>query len=338
MTDRSSQIIAFLAQHGWADTERALLAGDASNRRYDRLKRASGETAILMDAPPSTGEDTRPFVKVANYLRECGFSAPNIYAQDPDLGLLLIEDLGDDIFARVLESQPDLETAFYTAATDVLVHLHSCPPLALPIFDAPMMASQTAIVFDWYQLGASVASKTDQRAQLEAALLAELKPLDEAPKVVIQRDYHAENLLWLPERSGVARVGLLDFQDALMAHPAYDLVSILQDARRDLASGVEETMISHYLSKRPTPNFRQAYARLGLQRNLRILGIFARLCMVQGKAHYIDYIPRVWNHIQRALCTPGLEPLAQMINMSLPEPNATTLGRLKDQCGRHPLP
>ena len=235
MTKRQTILDTFLVQAAWDDALRKTIAGDASNRRYDRLIRNTGETAILMDAPPDKGEDVRPFVRMADYLRRCGLSAPRIYAQDDAHGFLLLEDLGDEIYARVLERSPDLENSLYKAATDVLTHLHAQPPLTLDAYDAPVMAELAAQSFDWYQLGTTGSVNADQRAHFHAEMQAQLAPLDEMPRVVIQRDYHAENLLWLPDRDGVKRVGLLDFQDAMLGHPAYDLVSVLQDARRDVS-------------------------------------------------------------------------------------------------------
>lgn len=337
MTSRQTDITTFLAQSGWGQANRTTIAGDASNRRYDRLQRESGETAILMDAPPEKGEDIRPFAKVAAYLTKCGLSAPEIFAQDTERGFMVLEDLGDDIYARVLQRDPSLEQTLYAAAIDTLIHLHAQPVLTLEAYDAPLMAELAAKAFDWYQLGATGRTNLDQRVAFKEAMQAELSPLDDPPRVVIQRDYHAENLLWLPTRPGIRRVGLLDFQDAMLGHPAYDLVSILQDARRDVSADVETDMITRYLSARPDPLFKAAYARLGIQRNMRILFIFARLSMAFGKPHYVDYIPRVWAHLIRMLDEPGLEHLRSTITPALPAPDAALLSRLKDQCGKHPI-
>lgn len=338
MTERADLMLAFLARTPWHAATRVTIAGDASNRRYDRLRSETGQTAILMDAPPEKGEDIRPFARMASYLCKCGLSAPEIYAQDETNGFMILEDLGDDIYARVLEQKPQLETQIYEAATDVLLHLHGQTPLDLARYDAPLMAEFAAQAFDWYQLGTTGQTNLDQRAAFKTEMLRQLRPLDASRTVVVQRDYHAENLLWLPQRDGLRRVGLLDFQDAMLGHPAYDLVSILQDARRDVPQSIETAMIQRYLAARPDPNFEDAYARLGIQRNMRILFIFARLSMAYAKPHYVDYIPRVWAHIQRMLQRPGLAPLAACIHPALPAPNATLLQRLKDQCGQHPLP
>lgn len=338
MPDRQTNMTAFLAHSGWGSAKRNTIAGDASNRRYDRLTAANGETAVLMDAPPDKGEDIQPFTDIADYLLRSGLSAPRIFAQDAVNGFLILEDLGDDIYARVLECDPHMELDLYSAATDVLLHLHRQPVIDLAPYDAPLMAGLAANAFDWYQLGTTGRVDLDQRATFKAEMRNQLDPLDAHPRVVVQRDYHAENLLWLPSRNDVQRVGLLDFQDAMLCHPAYDLVSILQDARRDVSPDIEEAMIQRYCAARPDPGFEDAYARLGIQRNMRILFIFARLSMAFSKPHYVDYIPRVWAHIQRMLTKPGLGYLAQTINETLPAPTKPLLQRLKDQCGQHPLP
>ena len=336
MSNRAPLIDQFLKNTGWADATRKLLAGDASNRRYDRLHKTDGQIAILMDAPPERGEDVRPFLKVAEHLTSIGLSAPEIYHADNDLGLLLIEDLGDDLFARLMADDPTQQEPLYRAAIDALVHLHAAPAPDLPICDAKWLTDMAAPAFDFY------APKNGREAN--TAFAAAFQPLatevDTSGKVVILRDYHAENLLWLPGRQGAARVGLLDFQDALLGHPAYDLVSILQDARRDVAPEVEAQMIDHYLTQTDVDEdaFRRAYAVLGAQRNLRILGIFARLCLRDGKAHYVDLMPRVWNHLQHNLRHPELAPVARSIEGALPRPTPEFLEHLKTQCATIPTP
>ena len=338
MTERAEQIEAFLLAAGWQSAQREPIAGDASNRRYVRLHRDEGPSAILMDAPAEKGEDVGPFVRVAKYLLQSGLSAPQIYEEDPQRGFLLLEDLGNAIFARELENEPSQENAYYQAATDVLVHLRNQPVLDLKAYDANLMVNLAAQAFDWYQLGTTGRVNEDQKAAFAEAMLNVLKPLDKMQRVVIQRDYHAENLLWLPDRAGVKRVGLLDFQDAMLGHPAYDLVSVLQDARRDVSPAIEANMLDRYIERFPDETFRFAYACLGIQRNMRILYIFARLSMAYGKPHYVDLIPRVWRHLARMLDTPGLEHLSTTILPSLPEPNPSVLKRLRDQCGKHPIP
>ncbi|WP_299372449.1 phosphotransferase [uncultured Tateyamaria sp.] len=339
MDDRSQASIVFLDVAGWGGAPRKLVAGDASNRRYERLRKGD-QTAILMDAPPDKGEDVRPFVHITRVLRAAGLSAPDIFAQDETNGFLLIEDLGDDLFARVMAADPACEAPLYDAATDVLVHLHRSSPPDLPRYDARVMTDLACLAFDWYQRGTTGEIDTDQRAQFAEAFHAVLLPMDAVEPVLIQRDYHAENLIWLPERTGVARVGLLDYQDAMLGHPAYDLVSIAQDARRDVPPTVAERMVARYVAATGTDAaaFRAAYALLGVQRNMRILCVFARLSMLYGKPHYVDLIPRVWDHLQTDLTHPALSDIAPLVQAAMPVPTPALLQRLKDQCATIPRP
>ena len=312
----------------WAGARRGSLAGDASNRRYERLV-LDGRTAVLMDAPPQKGEDIRPFVRIAEFLRACGLSAPQILAQDSENGFLLLEDLGDDLFARVVVSDPAQEMLLYTAATDVLVALHQANPPELEPYSPEFMTEMAGLAWRWYQKG--ITGTDAGRAAFETAFLPALRADASEQTALIQRDYHAENLLWLPRRSGVQRVGLLDFQDARTGHPAYDLVSLLKDARRDVSPDVEEAMIRHYIAATgwDSGRFRRAYQLLGVQRNLRILGVFARLSLHFGKPHYIDLIPRVWDHLMTGAQACAMQNLVQ----TLPKPTPENLQKLKDQAG-----
>lgn len=331
--DRAALADAFLARTDWRDIPRGPLAGDASNRRYDRLRDPeTGQTAVLMDAPPAKGEDIRPFVTMARYLSQAGFSAPRILAEDAEHGFLLLEDLGDDLYARVLTCGGD-ETALYTAATDLLAALHRHPNPDLAPYDSDVMGDMAALAYSKYRtpiLGADPARETAFRSAFDGILRRHVT----GPGVVILRDYHAENLLWLPERDGTARVGLLDFQDAMIGHAAYDLVSLLQDARRDVPRAIETAMLGHYIhvtGSNPDA-FGAAYAVLGVQRNLRILGVFGRLCTDYGRPSYVDLIPRVWGHLMRSLDHPALAPVADQLRADLPEPTPVTLARLKALC------
>ncbi|MFT7595175.1 MAG: aminoglycoside/choline kinase family phosphotransferase [Paracoccaceae bacterium] len=329
--DRSTLIETFLSCTAWATAQRANLAGDASNRRYERLTdRQSGKTAVLMDAPGETGEDTRPFVRIATHLRAIGLSAPEIYAQDMELGFLLLEDLGDDLFARVIPQSPHMEDPLYTAATDILIALRNIPCPDLTAFDPPLMAKQASLVFDTYLAGITGTPEPEISTRFQAVFQDILHQTTQGPPVMMLRDYHAENLLWLPERHGVARVGLLDFQDAMLAHPAYDLVSLLQDARRDVPAAIEQKMIAHYITQTGVDDaaFRTAYVVLGVQRNLRIIAVFTRLAAARGKPDYIRLIPRVWAHLMRGLKHPALTPLSDMLAQTLPDPTDTNLQKL----------
>jgi len=332
MPDRAALIDAFLDASGWGAAARAPLAGDASNRRYLRLAQPDGTRAVLMDAPPARGEDVRPFATIARHLRGLGLSAPAILAEDDSAGLLLLEDLGDALFARVLSHDPAMEPALYRAAIDLLIALHrSAPPEGLAAYHPALMADLAALALDWYRRGATGAADAALRGRFQAVMETHLATLPEADAVLIQRDFHAENLLWLPDRSGVARVGLLDFQDAMRGHRAYDLVSLLQDARRDVAPETARAMRAHYINTTgaDAESFTTAFHWLGAQRNLRILGVFARLSLRDGKPHYVDLIPRVWAHLRTDLRHPALAPLAELVAEALPPPTPAHLGRLR---------
>lgn len=335
MAERDAQLESFLKAAGWNDALRAMLAGDASNRRYLRLIRPSNsERAVLMDAPPAKGEDVTPFVEVATYLTKQGFSAPRILAQDAEAGFLLLEDLGDALFARVVAEHTEIENSLYSAATDLLAELHRHEPLAgLDAYEPALAADLAALAQDWYVTAAT--NTIDDQARNNLFQVAKTALEAHAPdcSVLVQRDYHSENLLWLPDRDGLARVGLLDFQDAMLGHRAYDLVSLLQDARRDVPPDIEAAMIARYIDAtgEDTQDFALAYATLGAQRNLRILGVFARLCIRDGKAHYIDLIPRVWALLQRNLTHPALADLRAAC-AHFPEPDETLLKKLKSKC------
>ncbi|MFY0595122.1 MAG: phosphotransferase [Cognatishimia sp.] len=338
MTDRATLLTSFLASSGFLEVERKNLAGDASNRRYERLHLADGSTRVLMDAPPSKGEDIRPFVNIARHLQSLNLSAPAILAEDAANGFLILEDLGDDLFARVVQADPSLETQLYQAAADVLVTLHQAPaPSDLLSYSPKVMAEMAAHAWRWYRRGCGLEfeqSAQNFESKFETILAQNVPECD----VLIQRDYHAENLLWLPDRNGQARVGLLDFQDAMSGHRAYDLVSMLQDARRDVSPDIEREMIAYYIQQtgQNADDFDAAYHLLGLQRNLRILGIFARLSMHFNKPHYVDFIPRVWGFIERDLAHSVSARVRDLIATDLPAPTPEILQSLRDQCGTVP--
>jgi aminoglycoside/choline kinase family phosphotransferase len=288
-----------------------------------------------MDAPPEKGEAVQPFVDIAGFLLSIGLSAPRIYDADTDAGFLLIEDLGDRLFAREIAARPEMEQPLYSAAIDVLTKLHRAAPPPLNRFDAETTVPLAALAYDWYQFGATGQVDTVAKARFSAAFRQVIGPFDPALTVLIQRDYHAENLLWLPDRNATARVGLLDFQSAMLGHPAYDLVSILQDARRDVPKALEEQMIDRFLRRNGHDReaFAAAYAVFGAQRNLRILGVFARLCLRDGKAHYVDLMPRVWTHVETNLAHPALRDIASLVPGDLPRPDPPFLDHLKSKCG-----
>ena len=335
MVDRKALSEQFLRAHGWGMAQRRFLAGDASDRSYDRLTR-KGETAVLMDAPPGKGDDPASFVAIARHLTGIGLSPPAILAQDLGNGFLLIEDLGDALFARVLEAQPDREADLYRAATDVLVQLQAHPaPDGLPDLTAEGWAKAADFALRWYAFAANGAQP--ESGAFLAALTEALRRHADGPRVLILRDYHAENLLDLPDRNGVAAVGLLDFQLAQMGQRGYDLVSLVQDARRDVSPDVAARMVAHFAKAtgQDLKAFQTHCAVLGAQRALRILGIFARLCLVGGKAGYLRLMPRVWSQLQDNLRHPALADLKAICDQLLPAPTEAVLQRIGDQCATH---
>ncbi|PLS22826.1 aminoglycoside phosphotransferase family protein [Neptunicoccus cionae] len=322
MTDRSELITQFLKSAEWDHATRANLAGDASNRSYDRLTDPMHGAAVLMNAPPERGEDIRPFVKMTNWLLDQGISAPRILAADEEAGFLLLEDFGDDLFARLCGTARADEVELYTAAVDVLVHLAKAPPPAdIAPYNSATYLREAQLLTDWY-LPAATGQDTspELRAEFDSLITAACDGL--AQNAVVLRDYHSENLLWLPDREGIRRVGQLDYQDALLGHPAYDLVSLLEDARRDTSPDLQTAMFDHYVTQSGVDkaHFSLAYNTLGMQRNIKIIGIFARLCLRDGKPVYLKHMPRVWDHLQRDLRDPALSALADWLARHVPAP------------------
>jgi tRNA threonylcarbamoyl adenosine modification protein YjeE len=345
-------IHAFLDEHGWGAADIRAIPGDASSRRYFRL--SMGERrALLMDAPRQPdgppirdglaysriahlAEDVRPFVAIARHLRSIGLAAPGIMAADLDAGLLLLEDLGDGVFGVEFAagaSQRDL----WRDGVDALLELHRVPaPTTLPIgggelhtvppFDRRAMQIEVELLPDWYvpaATGAPLAENArnafiDEWQRVFARLAA-------VPSTLLLRDYHSPNLLRLPGRAGAAAVGIIDFQDAMLGPAAYDLVSLLQDARLDVPAAIEAELFAHYCTEaeRTQPGFERAafeaaYRVLGAQRNTKILGIFARLAKRDGKPRYLQHIPRIWRYLERDLAHPELHSLKAWYDMHLP--------------------
>lgn len=307
---------AFLSAHGWGGATIEPLAGDASFRRYFRV-RDGGRCAVLMDAPPPH-EDARPFLAVAQRLRALGFHPPQVLAADEAQGLVLLSDLGDDRFREHLEASPGRERALYTAAVELLVALHDHPPGPLAPYDRAVLHREVDLFPDWYAPMAGLVVDRDAWTRAWDAAFARLP--DDAP-VMVLRDFHAENLMLLPgNTAGEAVLGLLDFQDALAGHAAYDLVSLLQDARRDVDAALEAEMLALYRERTGAgEGFDTAYAILGAQRNVKILGIFARLAERDGKRRYLDYLPRVWGHVRRNLGHPAVAEVADWFRRHVPE-------------------
>ena len=301
---------AFLAAHGWAGATIAQLAGDASFRRYFRVRHGARE-AVLMDAPPPR-EDPRPFIAIARWLIAKGFAAPAIHAVDEARGLVLIDDFGDARFREAIEDDPDAAMRLYSDAIDLLVALrgHEAMP-GLRAYDRAELQREAGLLTEWYcpAIGLDVDGEGYRAAwdRVFARALAD-KP------VTVLRDYHAENLMLIP-----AGLGLLDFQDALAGHPAYDLVSLLQDARRDVEPSIEQAMLARYQAATGEGQaFLDAYHVLGAQRNAKIVGIFTRLWKRDGKPRYPALCPRVWAYLERDLSYPALAPVAAWFDANIP--------------------
>ncbi len=314
---------AFLAAHGWRDAAPVLLADDASFRRYFRL--ADGRRrAVLMDAPPPH-EAVAPFVAVARMLSARGLSAPEIYAEDRADGFLLIEDFGDATYTRLLAVGGD-EAALYALAVDTLIALHRSIAASglpdLPPYDEARLLDEAALLTDWYAPEVLGVPLPHAARQEYLALWGAVLPLAATqPSTLVLRDYHVDNLMLLPGRAGVQSCGLLDFQDAVCGPAAYDLVSLLEDARRDVPAALRQAMTERYLAAFPAidrPAFRRAAAILAAQRNAKIVGIFTRLWRRDGKPAYLAHIPRVWRLLEADLREPALAPLAAWMERHIP--------------------
>ena len=316
MSELPDGLHEFLERAGWGKAEIDPLAGDASFRRYFRLRR-DGERAMLMHAPPPH-EDPQPFLAVGNWLTEFGLRAPRIYASEPREGWVLLEDFGNDRMRDWLDENPQGEEAAYTGAIDALVELHDKPPGPFAPYDMAVYQREADLLTEWYApaMGLDV-----DAAGYGAAWREALEPLiaRQQPGVTVLRDYHAENIMLLGDPREGAEQGLIDFQDALVGHPAYDLVSLLQDARRDVSEELERAMLERYLAAADAgPDFEADYARLGAQRNAKIVGIFTRLYKRDGKPRYLAMVPRVWRAMERDLAHPALAPVARWFDANIP--------------------
>jgi aminoglycoside/choline kinase family phosphotransferase len=308
----------FLAVHGWEGAEIRPLAGDASFRRYFRVHGPGGARAVLMDAPPPH-EDPRPFIEAAEWLAEAGLSAPSILARDLERGLLLIDDFGDARLRETLDASPDREAELYGLAVDVLVHLQKLPPMpGLRPHGLEQWLEELLLFPDYYCPAVGLEVDADG---YRAAWRTVLEPVasDGLGPVTVLRDYHAENVMLVAGRTGIRHFGLLDFQDAVAGHPAYDLASVLEDARRDVSPRIERAMFERYRSMTgQDTDFEPAYWALAAQRNTRILGVFTRLWKRDGKAHYTNFQPRMWGLLERNLAFPALAPVRDWFDRNVP--------------------
>lgn len=301
---------AFLQSHGWGTAQVVPLAGDASFRRYFRVIEPT-RCAVLMDAPPPH-EDPRPFVDIATWLSSRGFAAPAIHATDLSEGLVLIEDFGDDRMREAVDANPARAEPLYAAAVDVLINLHREPPAALPLYDRKVLHREANLLTEWFCPAVGIqAAQSAYSAAWDAVFD---QAIADSP-VTVLRDYHAENLMIKADGG----LGLLDFQDALAGHPAYDLVSLLQDARRDVEPAIERSMLARYKSAAEADDgFDAAYHILGAQRNAKIIGIFTRLWQRDGKPRYPAMCPRVWRYLEHDLAHPVLAPVAAWFDAHVP--------------------
>ncbi|MFP6741256.1 MAG: phosphotransferase [Alphaproteobacteria bacterium] len=320
MNSRDALIDAFLVASDWPGAVRAPLAGDASFRRYERIT-LDDRKAVLMDAPPDH-EDVRPFVAIGRYLRDRGYSAPDILAADEDNGFLLLEDLGDGLFETLLPDHGD-EMTLYAGAIDILIDLHAmAPAISVPPYDDAKMLDEVGRLLGWYMPAVAGVTPDDASCADFFDAWRQVLPLArQVPDTLVLMDYHAPNLLWLPDREGLRQVGLLDFQDATIGPLAYDVASLLEHPRRDVAPTTVSAMKARYLAGRPELDpeaFNIAYAVMGAQRNSRIVGTFARLWQRDGKAWYLDHLPRLWRLLEGNLSDPALAPVKDWFDHAIP--------------------
>jgi aminoglycoside/choline kinase family phosphotransferase len=301
----------FLSANGWGGAAISPVAGDASFRRYFRASDGA-RSAILMDAPPPH-EDPRPFIAIAKWLVERGFAAPAIQGVDLAQGLVLIDDFGDVRMRETVDAVPERALGLYQAAIDVLIRLRDHAAGDVPPYDAAVLHREANLLTEWYCPAIGI---IPDQAGYDAAWEAVFDVALAGPRVTVLRDYHAENLMLIGDGD---TLGLLDFQDALAGHPAYDLVSLLQDARRDVDPALEAAMLDRY--RRITgegQDFDAAYHVLGAQRNAKIVGIFTRLWRRDGKPRYAALCPRVWRYLERDLAHPALAPVKAWFDANVP--------------------
>lgn len=322
---RAAAITAFLARHGLAGAARQPLAGDASARRYERVATTDGGTLILVDTP-APAEDLLPFIAIGDTLRSLGFSVPAIVAAEVEAGLALQEDFGDGTLSRLLAAGED-PRPLYELATDVLIALHRRFPVAeaarlgLPTYDAALFARQVALFAEVYVPAATGKASSDKAlADLEAAWAAVIPAACAGPQSLLLRDYHVDNLMRLP-RPGLKAAGLIDYQSAGLGPVAYDLVSLLEDARRDVPADLAASLLDRYVAAFPgldVAAFRRSYAVLGAVRHARIVAIFVRLALQQRRRGYLVHLPRVWRLLEGQLAKPELAPVADWFARHLP--------------------
>ena len=316
---REDLIGAFLAKAGWGTAERRVLAADASFRRYDRLT-LDGRPAVLMDAPPPK-EDVRPFLKIARHLLGLGYSAPGILAEDVETGFLLLEDLGDATFTRLLKAG-EAEAPLYEMAVDLLIDLHrQTAPVGVAPYDREKLLTEVALLTDWYVPAVGIELDHNARAAYLAAWSDVLPLARGVPDALVLRDFHVDNLMRIEGRNGIQACGLLDFQDALIGPVTYDLISLLEDARRDIDPAVKAAGRARYLAAFPALDeaaFDASWACLAAQRHAKVIGIFTRLCRRDGKPTYLQHISRLWRLFDASVRHPGLAPVKSWLEAHIP--------------------
>ena len=322
MKTREEALTGFLAANGWRNEDRSILADDASFRRYDRLK-DGWRRAVLMDAPPDK-EDVRPFIRIATILRAAGLSAPEIIAEDVENGFLLLEDMGDDTFTKVLAAGGD-EATLYAQALEALAELYRRVDVAalggLPRYDEALYLREASLLTDWYLPALRGKVPDAVRLSFLEAWRSVLPRAAGVPDTLVLRDYHVDNLMWLPERQSPGCVGLLDFQDAVVGPVTYDLVSLFEDARRDVSPAVTARLLERYRTLFPDIDreaFEASYAILAAQRSTKILGIFTRLAHRDGKPGYLRHTARLWRWLEGDLRHPALAPVKAWFDREVP--------------------
>lgn len=309
---------AFLEKAGWSGASIVPLAGDASARRFQRLTLRGGQTAILMETPQREISSVHKFRTVARHLAKAGLSAPRVLYAEDGSNLLLVEDLGDALFASVVETDPNAETTLYLTAASVLAEISRFEPLpGLTTIHPRELAAASVEPFDWYPNGV-----VELRPEIEILIEQGLNGLTRPRAAFSFRDFHCENLIWLPKRSGASRAGLIDFQDAVNLPAAYDLASLLRDARRAVSAPVQDealTFISNEMQW-PKADLSHDIATLSVQRNLRILFLFCRLARQDGKTRYLGFLPHLWRTLMEDLKKSGLVELEALVKEALPIP------------------
>jgi aminoglycoside/choline kinase family phosphotransferase len=357
LLERQAEISDFLSDSGWAAANRQPIQGDASTRSYERLQLGS-QKAVLMNAPKGAelpgesdgatvkerqalgynalarlaGPNMESFAAIASELSKRGFSAPQIVAADLDAGLLLLEDFGDSVYAKVIAADAGKEKTLYSAAIDTLAAIYrsSFPQVfkyenhswRVRDYDTAALLAETDLFLDWYAKDFGREFDTGQREGFYALYAESFKALSAHAPGLCLRDFHAENLFWLPERAGVSNVGLIDFQDALFVHPSYDLMSLITDIRRDVSPDLKDYLMARFCDKaglKYDEAFRGAYSVMSVQRGTKLLGFPARADLKFGKPQYRALLPRVKRHLNEDLAHPAVAPIRDWFAKNMPE-------------------